>query len=233
MSIRVRARRAPRLFHDERLVEAGSNRIRLAIDFLALDAIEGASGLKMPEIVRAMLSGSCPLNVSAKVLWGLLLRHHQATVEEAAGLMFGEHRAAINDAISGLFEEAFNLGPSEKSDKGSKIEWSIKAFLVEWVRLGGSPSEFTRQTPRSYVAIMEGMAAAATRKLDLCIVTAWHTAVFALSGYSGKLKPLSEFLSSKPEPEEVDERMQNAQAIHFFQSLKARGVPIEISRTTH
>jgi hypothetical protein len=119
MSIRERAHRAPRLFHDERLVEAGNNRIRLAIDFLALDAI------------------------------------------------------------------------------------------------------------------MEGMAAAATRKLDLCIVTAWHTAVFALSGYSGKLKPLSEFLSSKPEPEETDERMQNAQAIHFFQSLKARGVPIEISRTTH
>jgi hypothetical protein len=77
MSIRERAHRAPRLFHDERLVEAGNNRIRLAIDFLALDAIEGVSGLKMPEIVRAMLSGSCPLNVSAKVLWGLLLRHHQ------------------------------------------------------------------------------------------------------------------------------------------------------------
>jgi hypothetical protein len=37
---------------------------------------------------------------------------------------------------------------------------------------------------------MEGMAHAAKRELDLAIFTAWHTAVFALTGYGGKLKEL-------------------------------------------
>lgn len=218
------------MFRDERSVEASPNRIRLAIDFIALDAIEGATGLKMPDIIRAMLSKR-QLSVSAKVLWGLLLRHSpDVTVEEAASLMFGEDRVAISDAISGLFEGAFNFGPpDEKPGTGSTIEWGIEAFLIEWVKLGGSPSEFWRQTPKSYVAIMEGLAGAATRQLDLSIVTAWHAAVFALNGYAGKLRPLSEFLSSKP-GSRGDERPQNAEIIHFFQSLKASGVPVEVSR---
>lgn len=80
---------------------------------------------------------------------------------------------------------------------------------------------------------MEGMARAANRNADLAIVTAWHTAMFGLNGYAGKLKgkKLSEFLTSKIEttPED-DQRIGNAQAIHFFQSLKARGVPVEITR---
>lgn len=221
------------MFRDERSVEAGGNRIRLAIDFLALDAIEGATGLKMPEIVRAMLSRACQLGVAAKVLWGLMLRHYpDVAVEEAATLMFGEDRGVIGDAIAGLFEGAFNFGaaPDEKKTAGgSPVEWSIKSFLIDWVKLGGSPSEFWRQTPKSYVVIMEGLGAAATRRLDLSIVTAWHTAVFGLNGYAGKLKPLSEFLSSKPEIE-GDERLHNAKIVHFFHSLKARGVPVDISR---
>jgi hypothetical protein len=154
------------VFRDERTVEAGANRIRLAIDFLALDAIEGATGLKMPEIVRAMLSRTCQLSICAKVLWGLLLRNYSdVVVEEAASLMFGEGRDAISGAIGSLFEGAFNFGPSDekKTGTGATIEWSIKAFLIEWVKLGGSPSEFWRQTPKSYVVIMEGLAAAATR----------------------------------------------------------------------
>lgn len=221
------------MFRDERSVEAGNNRIRLAVDFLALDAIEDATGRKMPEIVRAMMSGTSQISVTTKVLWGLLLRHHpEATTEDAASLIFGEHREAISEAASGLLEGAFNIGPVVEKDGPAKVEWSIKAFLIEWVKLGGSPSEFWRQTPKSYVPIMEGMAHVVTRQLDLCIVNAWHTAVFGLNGYAGKLQPLSDFVSSPAEP--VDERrMVNARTIHFFHSLKERGVPVDIKRTAH
>jgi hypothetical protein len=230
MLSRVPGHPALNVFRNEQSVEAGGNRIRLAVDFLALDAIEGATGRKTPEIVRSMMSGPCQLSVIATVTWGLLLRHYpEITVEEAASLMFCDHRDAISEAVSGLFEAAFNLeSPAEKSGS-AKAEWSIKAFLIEWIKLGGSPTEFWRQTPKSYVVIMEALAHAAMRQLDLCIVNAWHTAVFALNGYGGKLKPLADFLSSKPEPED-DGRLQNAKIIHFFQSLKARGVPIDISR---
>lgn len=75
------------------------------------------------------------------------------------------------------------------------------------------------------------MARAASRQVDLCVVTAWHTAMFGLSGYAGKLngKKLSDFLTSEADADD-GQRMQNARLIHFFQSLKARGVAVEITR---
>lgn len=74
---------------------------------------------------------------------------------------------------------------------------------------------------------MEGMARAANRQVDLAIVTAWHTAVFALHGYAGKLKgkKLSDFLGS-----DSQRATKNAQAIAFFHRMKARGVPVTITR---
>jgi hypothetical protein len=85
---------------------------------------------------------------------------------------------------------------------------------------------------------MEGMARAASRQVDFGIATAWHTAIFALSGYAGKLrdKKLSDYLTSTNEAERApadDQRMQNARGIHFFRSLKERGVPVDIERVVH
>lgn len=71
---------------------------------------------------------------------------------------------------------------------------------------------------------MEGAALAAKRQFDLATFTAWHTAVFALSGYAGKLKDLSAYLVREPA------KPNNAQAIAFFHNLKAQGVPVEITR---
>jgi hypothetical protein len=71
---------------------------------------------------------------------------------------------------------------------------------------------------------MEGMALAAKRQHELAISNAWHTAVFALSGYGGKLKDLSEY-QNKP-----SRNAKHAEAIAFFHALKARGVPVDISR---
>ena len=80
---------------------------------------------------------------------------------------------------------------------------------------------------------MEGAALAAKREYDLSIATAWHTAMFVLSGYSGGLKgkKLSDFLSSSDS--KPDHRSNDARGIHFFHQLKAAGVPIEITRTKH
>jgi hypothetical protein len=157
---------------------------------------------RCPRSFAPCCPGSCPLNVSAKVLWGLLLRHHQDHGRRGCGAdVWRRHRAAVNDAISGLFEEAFNFGPSdERSTSGSKIEWSIKAFLIEWVRLGGSAFRVHSSNAADPMSrLWRGWPPLQRGSWTSGIVTAWHTAVFALSGYSGKLKPLSEFLSSKPE----------------------------------
>lgn len=76
------------------------------------------------------------------------------------------------------------------------------------------------------------MAHAAKRQQDLSISTAWHTAVFALTGYGGKLKDLHEYIG-RDAPREGQERLHNAQLINFFNSLKAKGVPIDVSVTRH
>jgi hypothetical protein len=96
--------------------------------------------------------------------------------------------------------------------------------------LGGSPSEFLKQTPKSFVICMEGMARAANRQSDLAIVTAWHTAIFGLTGYAGKLKgkKLSDYLTSDKPPEAA--RTKHAKAIAFFHQLKARGFDVQITR---
>jgi hypothetical protein len=116
--------------------------------------------------------------------------------------------------------------------KPSEAAWDIAAFRIEWIKLGGSPSEFWNENPRSYVNAMEGMAHAAKREFDLAISTAWHTAVFALTGYGGKLKDLREYLDARKN-DDGDQRLRNAQLIHYFQSMKAKGVPIDITVTKH
>jgi hypothetical protein len=101
------------------------------------------------------------------------------------------------------------------------------------VKLGGLPSEFLKQTPRSFVICMEGMAHAANRQIDIGILTAWHAITFYGAASSGKLagKKLSDFLTSVPKPTAEDEqREEHARAINFFLSQKARGVPVEITR---
>jgi hypothetical protein len=79
---------------------------------------------------------------------------------------------------------------------------------------------------------MEGMVHAAQRQFELAISTAWHTAVFALNGYAGKLEDLSHYLGRAATTDEDREREENARLIHFFHQMKARGVPVEISRRT-
>ena len=74
------------------------------------------------------------------------------------------------------------------------------------------------------------MVRAANRQTDLAMVTAWHTARFALNGYANKgrlagSKTLSDFLVS--ENREKPRRSKFADAHAFFSRLKARGVPIE------
>jgi hypothetical protein len=223
--------------HDEQMVEAGPNRIRLAIDFRALSAIEHAAVRDMPEIVQIVLTGgkSCPISLIAKVLWGMMLRHYpETTIGEATELVCGSHRDVIGLSMCALIADAFNLTSSEeKEENRSRAKWSIETFLEEWIALGGTDDRFWRQTPRSYLVCMKGMARAANREVDVAMVMAWHTAVFGLKGYAGKLKgkSLSDFLTSKPQPKAEDvQRLQNARAIHFFQSLKAKGVDVQISR---
>jgi len=64
----------------------------------------------------------------------------------------------------------------------------------------------------------------------MALFTAWHTAVFALSGYAGKLKgkSLSDFLSTRAE--DTPQQLRHAQGIAFFHRLQARGYDVKITK---
>jgi hypothetical protein len=221
-------------FHDEQLLSLGCNRLKLAVDFRALDLAEHLVGEIVPEILPKLFSVRPSLGASSKMLWAMLRRHHEEmTLDQAGGIIVSEHSSSALAAIHALLGRALNLGRSEdKGGKRSEASWSIETFLVEWIRLGGSPAEFWLQTPRSYVVIMEGMARAATMRVDLAIMEAWHTASFALGMYGGKLKGkrLSDFLTSSRATAPTDFRWKHAQALAFFHTLRERGVQIDISR---
>lgn len=76
---------------------------------------------------------------------------------------------------------------------------------------------------------MEAAALRQEREYNQSIALAWHTAVFALNGYGGKLKgkSLSDFLIGQPQRT----TSKFASAAMFFNRLKAAGVPITVTRT--
>lgn len=84
---------------------------------------------------------------------------------------------------------------------------------------------------------MEGAALRQRQQLDIALFTSWHTARFALNGFNdkGRLagnKTLADLMLSNgesPMPQD-SENFQNAKVIHFFNTLKAKGVPIEVTR---
>jgi len=82
---------------------------------------------------------------------------------------------------------------------------------------------------------MEGAALREKKAFNVAMVTAWHTARFALNGYAdkGKLagtKTLADLLLTDDADEPMRREVSHARAIAFFQRLKAEGFPVEITR---
>ncbi len=64
-------------------------------------------------------------------------------------------------------------------------------------------------------------------KRDLLL--AYHSGAFAGAAFNGKLKPFAEYAQEKDD----GPRLKRARAISFFHALKAKGVPVEITRTVN
>jgi hypothetical protein len=81
------------------------------------------------------------------------------------------------------------------------------------------------ESPASFVNAMEGAAEMRREAYDLALAQAWHTEAFAREK---RLKKLSDYQGKKS-----GKRSVAADAVAFFHSLKARGVPVEIRRVVH
>jgi hypothetical protein len=74
---------------------------------------------------------------------------------------------------------------------------------------------------------MEGAALAEKKRFDLSFWQAWHTEAFArMEGRDFKAALRKHF----ERDEKSDVRIKNAEAIAFFHRIKARGVPVDITR---
>lgn len=86
-----------------------------------------------------------------------------------------------------------------------------------------NPDSFWKQTPRTFIAIMEGRAHAAKQDYELAVAQAWHGEVFARQK---KLKNLSQYL-----PREADAAPVSSEVIlDAMLTLQAAGVPINIRK---
>lgn len=82
------------------------------------------------------------------------------------------------------------------------------------------PGEFWVQTPRSFVAILDGRSRAAKQDYELAVAQAWHTEAFARTK---RLKRLIDYLKEPKAqtPEEI---------LAAFRSFQSHGAPMEIEQ---
>lgn len=118
-----------RPFYNEEQVKLDEETsLRLVFNFRAIDAIETLTGESMDAVAREVLSGEPRLSVTGKVLWGMLREHHSdATLDEAAGLMFDKERAApVGLAMGQLLLRAFNIETKAKGENPPKRRGASK-----------------------------------------------------------------------------------------------------------
>ena len=115
-------------FYVEETVKLDGGVLRLAINFRALTAIEGLAERGMDDLLPALLTGTAPLNVIGKVLWGLMREHHpDSTLDDAAGLMFDKDtHVPVALAINALLMRAFHIETEAKGKNPPKRRGTSK-----------------------------------------------------------------------------------------------------------
>jgi hypothetical protein len=79
------------------------------------------------------------------------------------------------------------------------------------------------------IAALRGRQKADERRSKRDLLLAWHTGAFSGAAFAGKLKSFDEYAR----PAGDQQHLQHAKTIAFFHRLKARGVPVEITRTVN
>jgi hypothetical protein len=102
-----------RPFYNEEQLTVGDETLTLVLNFRALDCIESLTGETMPAILPQLV-GDPPYSLVGKVLWGLLREKHEGvSLDEAAGVAFGDEGAKVGLAIGTLLQRGFNLGEAK------------------------------------------------------------------------------------------------------------------------
>jgi hypothetical protein len=119
----------PTFYEEEQVKLSDELTLRLAINMRALTAIEGLTEMGMDSVLPQILTGTAPLNVIGKVLWGLMREHHpESSLDDAAGLMFDKGtNAPVGLAVNALLTRAFHVEPEAKGKNPPKRRGASKA----------------------------------------------------------------------------------------------------------
>jgi hypothetical protein len=109
-------------FYDEEIVQVGDVTLRLAIDFSIIRIIEATAisdrVTPMPEVVAMLFADPPALSILGVVFYALLRRHHDdISMDQAAGVMFGEHAQRVGMAMYQLIVRSMNLTDTSKKAK--------------------------------------------------------------------------------------------------------------------
>jgi hypothetical protein len=89
----------------------------------------------------------------------------------------------------------------------------------------GPPDTFLQQTAGTFLAAMNARLEVHRRQKERDLILAYETGAFSRAS---KTKPLSHYLNAL----RTDKGSGAADALIFFNSLKARGVPVSITRVS-
>lgn len=100
-------------------------------------------------------------------------------------------------------------------------------LLSGWVEAGQSPSEFWRQTPASFDAVIAGVRRRSERDAEFDLWRAYTVASLSAVAQAGKLKPFSHYRRKLTGGSVAQTPQEMLQALKAFQS---NGAPMKISR---
>lgn len=105
-------------FRHEEAVAVGEDRLRLVLNFRALESIESETQRDFDTILRQLTTAGTtpPTSLVCRVVWGLLREHHpEIDIDQTLALINGPAAVQIGEAMGKLFETAF---PRARPDDG-------------------------------------------------------------------------------------------------------------------
>jgi hypothetical protein len=118
----------PEAFYHEQAVVVDGETITLAIDFRAIDATESLFGGRgYDDLLEDIQQPKVPVNVQAKVLWGLLREHHSdLSMDQILTLVIGERGVIVGLGMSELYKRAFPTAEKAKGENPPKPRGASK-----------------------------------------------------------------------------------------------------------
>ena len=114
-------------FYNEEVIHVGEDRLRLVLNFRAIDAAEGLIGKPFSSVLAEVADGTAGEALVGKVVWGLLREHHpELSIDQVAGLLFGPPGILLGGAVNRLLHASFSAAEEPEAANPPKPRGASK-----------------------------------------------------------------------------------------------------------